>query len=57
MKELIQKFLFIIQNVSSIKGQMQDLGNMLKMRISNDNESYELAVGSNSFKINKYKKE
>ncbi len=47
----------MIQNVSSIKGQIQDLGNMLKMKVGNDNESFELAVGSNSFKINKYKKE
>jgi hypothetical protein len=49
--------LYVVQNVSSIKGQMQSLGNFIKLRIENDNESFELAVGSNTFKINKYKKE
>jgi hypothetical protein len=36
---------------------MQSLGNFIKLRIESVNESYELAVGSNTFKIYKYKKE
>jgi hypothetical protein len=55
LKELIHRFIYIVQDINSIKGHSQNLGNLLKIRLRNSTEHYELAVGSTYFKINKYK--
>ena len=57
LKALIQRFIYIVQDISSIKGHSQSFGNLLKLRVRNSTEHYELAIGSTSFKLNKYKVE
>jgi hypothetical protein len=36
---------------------MQNFGGLVKLRVRNDDENYELAIGSSHIKINKYKSE
>lgn len=55
MKELTQNILYILQDVNSLKSKLPNPGNFLKIRIRNDKNHFEVAVGSSYIKVNKYK--
>lgn len=54
-ENLIESVLNILRNVEGIQKSV-NAGKMIKLRIRNDFEHYEIAVGSNSvIRLNKYK--
>ena len=56
-KSLIKNVIYIIQDVNAIKTKETKLGSVIKIRIRNDKQHFEVSVGNNYIKINKYKPE
>lgn len=54
---LIQNSLYVIQDIEAIKTKDAKIGSMIKFRIRNEKQHYEVSVGTVSIKINKYKPE
>lgn len=54
-KSLINNVIYVIQDINAIKNKESKLGNVIKIRIRNDKQHYEVAVGTNLIRINKYK--
>ncbi len=52
---MTQNILYILQDVNSLKSKLPNSGNFLKIRIRNDKNHFEVAVGSSYIKVNKYK--
>lgn len=56
-KDITKNIFYIIQDVSKIQTNLTDTGNFIKIRIRCDTGQYEVAVGSSTLQINRYKPE
>jgi len=53
-KSLIQNVIYVIQDLNAIKNKESKLGSVIKIRIRNDKQHYEISVATNLIRINKY---
>ena len=54
---MIQNVLYIIQDLNEIKNRDVKGGNLIKIRIKNNQQNYEISCGNSTIRINKYKAE
>jgi len=54
-KSLIKNVIYVVQDINAIKNKESKLGNVIKIRIRNDKQHFEISVGINLIRINKYK--
>lgn len=47
--------LYIIQDINSLKSKLNNSGNFIKIRIRNERNHYEVAIGSSYIRVNKFK--
>ena len=55
IKEIVKNILYIIQDIAIIKSKLANTGNFLKLVMKNSMSHYEIALGTNLIRINKYR--